>query len=112
MPVRSRRRGGGAFFVTRLRGYPRHEKFQFSERSWAEEQAALRSEGRDLDYEIREAAITYLHISPSEFRNMPAHDQVEILGHLRERDLRKAYADHVAKVVSEMDDPTKPKDKK
>jgi hypothetical protein len=51
-------------------------------------------------------------MTPRAFRDMPAHEQVEILGHLRERDLRKAYADNVAKVVSEMDDPTKPKDKK
>lgn len=37
---------------------------------------------------------------PSAFRNLPRHDQVEMMAHRREMLLRKAHAEHAQQMVS------------
>lgn len=50
---------------------------------------------------MRETARQWGGMTPAAFRELPKHEQVEMMAHLREIALRKAHGDHVARIVAE-----------
>lgn len=50
-------------------------------------------------------------MTPAAFRRLPKSEQVEMIAHRRESNLRNAHLDHVREMVSKMEDPTEPKNK-
>jgi hypothetical protein len=48
-------------------------------------------------------------MSPGAFRQLPKYEQIEMMAHRREYNLRKAHADDVQSIVAKLDDPTAPK---
>ena len=50
-------------------------------------------------------------MTPRAFRDLPKIDQIEMLAHVRERNLRKSHSEHVSGIVSKLDDPNEEKKK-
>lgn len=48
-------------------------------------------------------------MTPRAFRALPRADQIEIMAHFQEEDLRKSHAEHVSKAVADMKDPNQSK---
>jgi hypothetical protein len=45
---------------------------------------------------------------PSAFRELPKHEQIEMMAHRREYLLRKSHGDHVAKIIADQMSKEKP----
>ncbi len=48
-------------------------------------------------------------MTPAAFRRLPKPEQVEMMAHRREVNLRKAHAEHAQEIVAKIDDPTSKK---
>lgn len=44
-------------------------------------------------------------MTPRAFRALPRLDQIEIMAHFQEADLRKSHAEHVSDIVGKLKDP-------
>ena len=51
-------------------------------------------------------------MTPRAFRDLPNGDQIEMMAHRREVQLRKSHAESVSRTVGKMEDPTDPSTKK